>query len=294
MDDRTYIRLHDGMPDHPKVVGLSDAAFRLYVEALCWCSKYLTDGAVPAAGMRRMGGWSPEAVGELASAGLIHPADDASHMRSHNASQNGSQSPPVTWMMHDYTEHQRTAAEVAAVRKAKHAAAVVGNHERWHKARDLRDPACELCAADDDASHMRSDMRSDMQSHSASADDRKHVAEASQETETESKRKKELKTIDQCGSDDDPDFTSFWSIYPRKVGKGQARKAWRAAVRGRHIEPAVIIATADHFRDVTRRERTETKYIPHPTSWLNGERYDDSQDDSDAASPAYSNSPYGN
>lgn len=55
MDDRTYIRLHDGMPDHPKVVGLTDAAFRLYVEALCWCSRRHANGAIAAAALPSIG-----------------------------------------------------------------------------------------------------------------------------------------------------------------------------------------------------------------------------------------------
>jgi hypothetical protein len=33
-DDRTYITVHDGMPDHPKVEGLSDAAFRYLFTAM--------------------------------------------------------------------------------------------------------------------------------------------------------------------------------------------------------------------------------------------------------------------
>lgn len=34
-DDRLFIRLHDGMPDHPKIEGLTDKAFRLLITALC-------------------------------------------------------------------------------------------------------------------------------------------------------------------------------------------------------------------------------------------------------------------
>lgn len=279
MDDRTYIRLHDGMPDHPKVVGLSDAAFRLYVESLCWSGRHLTDGMVSAAALRRMGGWSPESIKELAEAGLLEVGQGAS------------------WVIHDYTEHQRTADEVAGYRKAKRTAGVTGNHERWHLARGLRDPECELCAIDDasrDGSHMRSHTASD----NGRVSDREQNRKTSPETETETEREKEPKTIDQCGSDDDPDFVTFWTAYPRKIGKGQARKAWRAAVRGRHVEPKTIIATAERFRDKTRTERTEARYIPHPATWLNGERYDDGESD-DAGQPVmgavgYSNSPWDN
>ena len=274
MDDRTYIRLHDGMPDHPKVVGLTDAAFRLYVEALCWCSRHLTDGVVTAAALRRLGGWSPEAVVELAAAGLTE-ADEPSHVRSHNGSQDAL---PTTWLIHDYTEHQRTADEVAGFRRAKRAAGITGNHERWHLARGLRDLDCELCLADEpslDPSHMRSDMRSHIESQNDGSTDRKHHRETSPTTETDTEEVK--KALDRCGSDDDPDFTEFWSVYPRKIAKGHARKAWRAAVRGRKVDPKTIIVTAEQFRDAVRAAGTEAKYIPHPATWLNGERYGDDE-----------------
>lgn len=103
--------------------------------------------------------------------------------------------------------------------------------------------------------------------------DRKHHRETSPETETDTEEEK--KTIVACGSDDDPDFAAFWKAYPRKIAKGHARKAWRGAVRGRHIEPKMIILTAEGFRDAVKAGRTEQRFIPHPATWLNGERYDD-------------------
>ena len=279
MDDRTYIRLHDGMPDHPKVVGLSDAAFRLYVEAMCWCGRHLTDGAVTTAAMRRMGGWSPESVQELADATLIE------------------QGSGTDWLVHDYTEHQRTAAAVAAIKRAKRAAGVTGNHERWHLARGLPDPDCDLCAIPDeshDRSVVRSHMRSVMVSQSDGTTDRKSSRKTSPETETDTEKEVVKKTPDLCGSDDDPDFTEFWSVYPRKVAKGEARKAWRAAVRGRKVEPKVIIVTAERFRDATRAAVTPAKFIPHPATWLNGERYGDDDSPGPSGRIAYPTSPWAN
>lgn len=44
-----WVRIHDGALTHPKLVGLSDKAFRLWVWGLCYCQMHLTDGAIPAA-----------------------------------------------------------------------------------------------------------------------------------------------------------------------------------------------------------------------------------------------------
>lgn len=43
----TWIKLEDTFPDDPKVIGLPDSAFRMYVWGLCYCARHLTDGTIP-------------------------------------------------------------------------------------------------------------------------------------------------------------------------------------------------------------------------------------------------------
>lgn len=74
--------------------------------------------------------------------------------------------------------------------------------------------------------------------------------------------------------DDDPDFAKFWSVYPRKVGKGEARKAWLKLVKA-GIDPADIIAGAERYRDDPKRQRSEIEFTKHPGPWLNAERWTD-------------------
>jgi hypothetical protein len=50
----SWVNLDDQMPEHPKVVQLSDAAFRLHISAICYCNRYLTDGVVSASIVRRL------------------------------------------------------------------------------------------------------------------------------------------------------------------------------------------------------------------------------------------------
>lgn len=66
-------------------------------------------------------------------------------------------------------------------------------------------------------------------------------------------------------------FDDFWEVYPRKIGKGQARRAWTKAVKD--TDPSVILAGAREFYQWCVRDRTETQFIPHPSTWLNGERW---------------------
>jgi hypothetical protein len=43
----TWVKIDDSFPDHPKIKGLKDVEFRLYMTALCYSSRYLTDGVIP-------------------------------------------------------------------------------------------------------------------------------------------------------------------------------------------------------------------------------------------------------
>jgi biotin operon repressor len=66
-------------------------------------------------------------------------------------------------------------------------------------------------------------------------------------------------------------FDDLWKIYPKKVGKGTAKKAFAKAMTK---------ATADqieHSLSVFVRAwgNKDKKFMPHLATWLNGERWDD-------------------
>lgn len=65
------------------------------------------------------------------------------------------------------------------------------------------------------------------------------------------------------------EFDEFWLAYPRKVGKGDARKAYpKALLKTTH--EAILAAVA-------KIPTNEPKFIPHPATWLNAERWLDEQ-----------------
>lgn len=66
-------------------------------------------------------------------------------------------------------------------------------------------------------------------------------------------------------------FDGFWEVYPRKVARGGARKAWTAAVKKRP-GPAIASAAASFAH---RMQNSDPKFIPHPGTWLNQERWAD-------------------
>lgn len=78
----TWVRIDDLFPDHPKVIGLSDAAFRLFISGLCYANRYLTDGVVPLSISNRYGNSS--SADELVEAGLWEADDSGYVIRSYD------------------------------------------------------------------------------------------------------------------------------------------------------------------------------------------------------------------
>src|SRR5690606_24776188 len=82
--------------------------------------------------------------------------------------------------------------------------------------------------------------------------------------------KEEAKASSKEGGSDQ-DFEEFYRAYPRHVGKGAARKAYAAAIK--KISAGELLTAAGRFAvDVTGKD---PKFIPHPATWLNGERWGD-------------------
>lgn len=65
-------------------------------------------------------------------------------------------------------------------------------------------------------------------------------------------------------------FEEFWKTYPRKQGKGEARRAFAKAVVD--AEPSDVIAGARRYANDPNRSPSFTAM---PATWLNQERWDD-------------------
>lgn len=69
-------------------------------------------------------------------------------------------------------------------------------------------------------------------------------------------------------------FERFWSAYPRKQNKERARRAWKK------LNPDIALCRI--MSDALERDKQSEQwrkdggvYIPHPSSWLNGRRWED-------------------
>jgi hypothetical protein len=64
------------------------------------------------------------------------------------------------------------------------------------------------------------------------------------------------------------ELLTFWDAYPRKVGKGAAKKALQKATRKTPFSEILAGLKATKFSD-------DPKFIPYPATWLNEERWSD-------------------
>jgi hypothetical protein len=80
-------------------------------------------------------------------------------------------------------------------------------------------------------------------------------------------------TLAEGGKGSENGFDAFWRVYPRRVGKAAARKAWLKATRV--ATPEEIIAGAERAARSWEAAHTSLQYVPHPATWLNAERWTD-------------------
>jgi hypothetical protein len=111
----TWAKLDDRFPEHPKVVGLSDKAFRLYVSGICYSSANTTDGEIPRAALLRLGG-TPKLAAELVAAALWD-----------TTSRDG-------WAVHDYLVYNRSKVTIESTSDSRRKAGSKGLAKRWQNA----------------------------------------------------------------------------------------------------------------------------------------------------------------
>lgn len=64
------------------------------------------------------------------------------------------------------------------------------------------------------------------------------------------------------------DFGIFWAHYPKRVAKKDAEKAWKKLTSEQKQKAMEALPKHVEFW-------AESEFIPHPATWLNGERWED-------------------
>jgi hypothetical protein len=108
-----WANLDDRFPTHPKVIGLTDGAFRLHVSGICYCAQYVTDGVIEAETVPLlMPRYRKQLLDELLRKGRWVPH-------------------PAGFEIHDYLDWNRSREQIEAERERKRKAGRKGAEKRW-------------------------------------------------------------------------------------------------------------------------------------------------------------------
>jgi len=92
-------------------------------------------------------------------------------------------------------------------------------------------------------------------------------------------------TMDRCSPEaacnvaiPEPPFDVFWRKYPKKKGKGAARKAWKK-MKLDSLVSVIVHSITDHMEKDDNWSRDGGQFIPFPSTFLNQERFYDEFDE---------------
>ena len=69
-------------------------------------------------------------------------------------------------------------------------------------------------------------------------------------------------------------FANFWAAYPKKIKKGDARKAWVQTAKIRPDTHTIVMAVQAQ-RKCKQWKKDGGQFIPYPATWLRAEQWDD-------------------
>lgn len=128
--DSSWVAFHDEMDEHPKVAPLTDAAYRQWQREIFYSHRHNLDGRIP---KHRWDAIKQRIRDELTK---VQPEQESPLVDVTDGA--GA-------VLHDYLDWQRSAAEAEAARESAAKGGSLGNHRRWHAARNVIDPKCRYC-----------------------------------------------------------------------------------------------------------------------------------------------------
>ncbi|MGP9622560.1 hypothetical protein ACT3S7_06215 [Corynebacterium sp. AOP34-AQ2-28] len=246
----SWFKVDDAFHASPKVQSIPArqrlAAVGLWTVAGSWCSQQMTDGFVP---NYMIEVWKPSrmTVESLVNAGLWDREREGFVFRS--------------WSEYNPTRSQ-TEAKRAADAERKRAARE--KRAKKHAGEDRGESECppgrgemsERTPSEPSALSRPDPTRPDPTRPSSPNGEENTLAQPSGSSERDRARR----------------FDEFWSACPRKVGKQKARAKYVAAVKRAGGEQPVI----DGMRRLAADPNLpEQQFIPHPTTWLERDGWDD-------------------
>ena len=232
--------------DHPKSIGLSDAATALWVRAGSYSVAKLSDGFIAEHVLSTLSRTPHEAAEELRGRGLWHKVRGG-------------------YRFHEWDRRNLTRERVEEDRK----------HDRDRKRRGrgaVRSGSTQNPEAQVSGEIVRPESAQTPNGNHPESEGNPGVSVSVSVSESVSSKNPPAKPARRGRPTDDPDFDLFWATYPKKEDKGHALDMWKRHVGAGHVDPEAVIAGAQRYRDDPRRKPDYTK---NASTWLNGLCWED-------------------
>lgn len=217
-----FVKLDNQFPDHPKVLEAGPQAAWLYVAGLCYCSRQLSDGFIPASIVSRLCDVRAPKVlaSRLVRVGLWVETEGG-------------------YRVHNYLDHQTSAKDVSAAREA--------NKERQRKWRERNNNGVTNAVTNGEVTRPETDIETETELET----DIRTTSPATPSRERAATPKKRATPLPQNWTPD-PDLRAWGSEnYPKldlytetqkfknhALANGRVQKDWRAAWRNWIINAA--------------------------------------------------------
>lgn len=63
------------------------------------------------------------------------------------------------------------------------------------------------------------------------------------------------------------EFEQWWTVFPKRVGKGTAKRAWQIVIHKKIATPRQLIEGA--MRYAAERDGKDPQFTKHPATWIN-------------------------
>lgn len=120
----SWFKVEDTLAFHLKTVAAGNAAMGLWVRAGSWSRATGSDGFIPDLIVRQLG--TPAQAKRLVEVGFWDRL-------------------PTGYAFHEWDERQPTATDEKLAREAQGKSGAIGNHRRWHVAKNVTNPDCIYC-----------------------------------------------------------------------------------------------------------------------------------------------------
>jgi hypothetical protein len=249
-DSRGFFKVANGFPEHRKIEAAGGDAGWLWVCAMGYCSRNFTDGMIPIGMVPRLSDREdPKQLAKrLLEVGLWHAA-------GHNCGK-CVQPDARHYIVHDYLDHQTSAAKAREVSEKR---AVAGR-----KGGQAKSAASKLPEPGYDSASSKSlpELEVEVEVHRKNSSSPADAAD-----DTPAPKRRAPKTSPSDG------FDAFWAAYPKKVGKPAAERAYGKALKA-GADPAAILDGAIAYA-LQCRTVEDPHFIKHPQGWLNDGRWAD-------------------